>query len=54
MLDSSSLKHVTPKKYSKIYNLYVNKKFFVAEHDPGVSLPLIVQEKTGKSKNPYN
>ena len=47
MLNSSSLKPVTPKNTQK----YIIDVFFPTEHDPCVSLPLLVQEKEGNLKN---
>ena len=36
-----------PKKIQK----YIVDVFFSAEHDPGIILPLLVQEKVANSKN---
>ena len=50
MLNSSSLKPVTPKKYPKMYNWCI----FPAEHDTGFNFPLIGTRKGGKFKEPEN
>ena len=47
MSNSSSLTPVTPKNTQK----YIIDVFFPAEHDLGVSLPLLLQEEAENSKN---